>query len=320
MENELKQIEGTFCMEEIKGFDLKKIKELIIKIFKSNKIVKFTDNQLKKFAEDNKTNIKSTKHLNIILVGPSGVGKSTLINSILELENKRSTKFGLPDTMEIDFFESTKLTFLRLADSRGIEKTKESGVEAICQQIQDFIKKQLNGKDPDKYIHCIWYCWMGARLEEIEIEVLNKLSQQYSYKTLPVVIVYTNAIDQRQVGEAQNYIKDTLKLDNNFIPVLAKEKVVGTNDSQVSKIKPYNLDKLTEVSIDLAKSAVESSCYQGLIEDIKKTISDVINNLTKGVKESIDIDKKNILIKNIKNNISTISIKVFNFTIQIHFI
>jgi DNA-binding cell septation regulator SpoVG len=99
------------------------------------------------------------------------------------------------------------------------------------------------------------------------------------------------------VDAAQNYIKDLLKLSNNFIPVLAKEKIVGTKTDNGIKIKPYNLDKLTEVSIDLAKSAVESSCYQGLIEDIKKTISEEITNLTKGIKKCIDIDIKNTLNK-----------------------
>ena len=198
--------------------------------------------------------------------------------------------------MEITFHNSNKLTFLRLADSRGIEKTKESGTEAICKQIEEFIKKQLETKDPDKFIHCIWYCWTGARLELSEIDVLNQLSKQYSLKTLPVIIVYTNAIDPSQAEEAEKYIKETIKLDNHFIPVLAKEKIVGTG-KEVAHIKPYNLDKLKEVSFELAKSAVESSCYQGLIEGIKKIISEEINNLTNKVKESIDIDIRNILSK-----------------------
>ena len=296
IEEELKGMEKTFCMKEIQEFDTNKIRELLKEILKSNKIAKFIENNLKIEIDKNKNNIKNTEHLNIILVGPSGVGKSTLINAILELEKQTETGFGMPQTMDIGFYNSNKLTFLRLADSRGIEKTKESGTEAICKQIEEFIKKQLETKDPDKFIHCIWYCWTGARLELSEIDVLNQLSKQYSLKTLPVIIVYTNAIDPSQAEEAEKYIKETIKLDNHFIPVLAKEKIVGTG-KEVAHIKPYNLDKLKEVSFELAKSAVESYCYQGLIEGIKKIISEEINNLTNKVKESIDIDVRNILSK-----------------------
>lgn len=167
-------MESTFCMKEIEKFHLENIKNLIIQLFKSNKIPRFTDENLKIYIDKNHNNIKNTEHLNIILVGPAGVGKSTLINAILELEEKTKSGFGKPETMEIGFYESKKLTFLRLADSRGIEKTIESDV--ICQQIQDFIKKQLDAKDPDKFIHCIWYCWTGVRLDKNEIEVLSKLS------------------------------------------------------------------------------------------------------------------------------------------------
>ena len=293
IEEELKRVEKTFCMEEIQKFDTKKIRELIIEIFKSNKIVNFIYNNLKIYSDKNKNNIKSTEHLNIILVGPCGVGKSTLINAILELEEQTYTRFGMPITMDIEFHVSNKITFLRLADSRGIEKTQESG-EKLCKQIESFIKKQLETKDPDKFIHCIWYCWTGSRLESSEIDVLKKLSKQYSLKTLPVIIVYTNAFDPDQVKEAELYIKERLKLNNAFIPVLAKVRDFGIYGSSII-IKPFNLDKLIDTSFELAKSAVEPPCYQGLIEDIKKTIREKINILTNKVKGSIDIDVKNIL-------------------------
>ena len=82
IEEELKRMEKTFCMKEIEEFDTSKIRELIKQILKSNKIAKFIENNLKIEIDKNKNNIKNTEHLNIILVGPSGVGKSTLINAI----------------------------------------------------------------------------------------------------------------------------------------------------------------------------------------------------------------------------------------------
>ena len=56
-------------MEEIQRFNTKKIRELIIEILKSNKIANFIDNNLKIYSDKNKNNIKTTEHLNIILIG-----------------------------------------------------------------------------------------------------------------------------------------------------------------------------------------------------------------------------------------------------------
>ena len=77
--------------------------------------------------------------------------------------------------------------------------------------------KQLETKDPNKYIHCIWYCWQGTRFEESEVKIINKLSELYTFKKLPIIIVYTNAIDQSQVKSAKDIIKNTYNLENDII-------------------------------------------------------------------------------------------------------
>lgn len=85
-----------------------KIINLIIVLLKSKEISRFSDENLKIYIDKNKNNIKNTEHLNIVLVGPSGVGKSTLINAILELEGKTVEDLGKPTTMDIGFYESQK--------------------------------------------------------------------------------------------------------------------------------------------------------------------------------------------------------------------
>ena len=66
-------------------------------------------------------------------------------------------------------------------------------------------------------------------------------------------------------------------------------------------IKPFNLDKLREQSVKLAKSAIKSSCYQGLIEDIKERINKKIKDIMVKLKEKIKKDKVTIL-KNFEKN------------------
>ena len=287
--------EKNFCMEEISKFDKQKINIFLKKFLKNEKIPKFIVNYLIQLINLNKEIIKNVEHINIILVGPSGVGKSTLINSILGLNIK--TGFGRPQTQEIEFNYSDNIPFLRLVDSRGIEKNIDAGVTTTSKKIKDFIKKQIETKDYDKFIHIIWYCWTGTRLEESEVNLLKELSQQYTLETLPVIIVYTNAVFKEEIENAKKYIKEDLKLENEFIDVLAKEKKINTKDNKEEIIEAKNLDKLREKSIELAKSAVKSSIFEVMIEEIRTKIQENINILISELKKKIDIEIKKYIEK-----------------------
>ena len=152
--------------------------------------------------------------------------------------------------------------------------------------------KQLETKDPNKYIHCIWYCWQGTRFEESEVKIINKLSELYTFKKLPIIIVYTNAIDQSQVKSAKDIIKNTYNLENDIINILAKEtQIKDTKDS----IKPYNLDKLKEKSFELAQSAVNSSYSEGVLNELKNHFKEKLNSFEKVCENKILNESKNFV-------------------------
>ena len=289
----LKAEENTFCLEEISKFDKEKIKLLIKDLFKAEKIISFTKNVLKNLINDSKNEVKSVEHLNIVVVGPSGVGKSTLINAVLNSENLTPEGFGRPVSQETNFFTSEEVPFFRLADSKGIEKNAKCSVEVVLETIKNFIKSQLDTKEPDNFIHCIWYCWTGARLEESEIDLLNKLTKVYTSETLPVIIVYTNAIDPVQNENAKKYVLNQLKCKNEFVDVLSKEKEIVNG----VKIPQRNIDLLREITIKSAKTAINSSCYEGLIEDIKARIKSLVEELSEKLNNKIKIEIKNKISK-----------------------
>ena len=231
---------------------------------------------LNKFIQDSQGEIKNIEHLNIILVGPSGVGKTTLINTLLELNLKAG--YGKPQTEKLEYYTSEKFPILRLADSKGIEKNKTADVEVITKSVEGFIQEQLASNDPDKYIHCVWYCFTGTRLEGSEIEVLEKISKQYTSDKLPVIIVYTMAITESNIKNAKNYITNELNLNNEFIEILAKADKINIY-SQTIIIPPKNLDKLVETSLEKCMHSINSSCFESKMKEIRMKISEKFDEL-----------------------------------------
>ena len=307
--DEFNENSNDFCVEEIGKYDEDKITKLVESFISTENIKSVLMEKVKLQVDDyNRTKgDQSIKHLNIILVGPSGVGKSTLINSVLQLdENKGApTGIGEPCTQgEPQFYDSIKVNFIRVADSKGIEKGSY-GVDAVVESTKNFIEKQLLTKDPDKYIHCIWYCITGARFEDVEKESLQKLADIYNNSELPIIVVYTKAIMKSLYEPIEKKIRD-LKKDLEFVPVISKEIEIEESDEDEDEdeednnnkkkkkklLKKKGIRKLMDLSVEKAGKAVASACFtaikNNILEDIKK------NNEVQNIKLEQFIKTQNI--------------------------
>ena len=135
---------------------------------------------------------KNSKHFNVLLLGKTGVGKSTLINGTLDLSENEKAKTGVgePVTKEFDEYTSDKRKGLRLVDSRGIELEGQN-IKVVFDSSKKLIEDRAREGDPDKLIHCIWYCFKssGLRFENCEKEILTLLMNQYDDNNLPIIIV-----------------------------------------------------------------------------------------------------------------------------------
>ena len=197
-------------------------------------------NLIKKEIETNiEKNEFSTKlnHFNILILGRAGIGKTTLINSILEFEgtpNELLTGEGTSKTMgEPKGYTSDKVKGLRLWDSQGVDKEKYD-IPKVVEDVKKLINEASINNDPDKFIHCIWYCVSGQRFEKSESESISELMSIYDDDTLPIVIVYTEAYDEETAEKVCGEVKKVLqeKTDKNkikeinIIPIVAKKKEI----------------------------------------------------------------------------------------------
>lgn len=186
--------------------------------------------------------IKNLKTLNIIVAGKTGVGKSTLINSVFR-EKLTETGIGKPVTEHMRKI-SKKGIPLAIYDTRGFELGREIQ-EEVKQEVIDTISKGLATQDINKAIHCIWYCINTAsnRVEPEEIEWIKELSKDNQMTQVPIIIVLTQSFSKKKADEMRKMLLDETLDVIQVIPVLAEDYEI----EDLGTAKAYGLDVLIKV-------------------------------------------------------------------------
>jgi len=204
------------------------------------------DIDLDKMAQDTihaiADKIKNLNNLNIIVAGKTGVGKSTLINSVFK-EKLAETGMGKPVTTHMRKITKKEVP-LTIYDTRGFELGKEVQAE-VKKEVLDTISKGLATKDINQAIHCIWYCINTAsnRIEPEEIEWLKELSNENQITQVPIIVVLTQSFSKKKAQEMrQTLLNENLDIIQ-VIPVLAEDYEI----EDLGIAKAYGLDVLIKV-------------------------------------------------------------------------
>ena len=263
----------------LENYEYPEINKLINNEIFKEKINKYKDNavntSISLFMEE-------TKHINVILLGLCGVGKSTLINALLGSDAKAGGP--KPVTDKCEYYES-EIRHLRLWDTIGIEINNKRNAEKILDMVKKIIEDAKN-KGPDWFIHCIWYCIRGSRFQDDEEEIIKKLINIYPDGKMPIIFAYLNCVNEEERELVKGGCKKSFP-NLDFIPLLSRD-IKDENDKIT--FKSFGLADITKKTIIKFSSSINSNSFvyvkNNVINNIKKYLEEI--NIIKNLNDLFD--------------------------------
>ena len=275
---------------------------LFNKLFDNQKIFNKIDNIFINLFENNvnKVNMKELNKMNFMVIGTAGVGKSTLINQLLG-DQLAEEGMGKRCTTKTKRYESKYLPFISLTDTVGTEIGKEYNLDDVEKDTLNEINEKLNNNDPNEHIHGIIYCTTSNRFFKDELKLLLKIRERYDGKKLPIVIVYTQANNNKEANAMKDAINEFLneygeKISDddddddfgiNFIKVRAREKKYKRMGQEF--IDPcFGLSKLISTCYKKCKKIYQVPIKNSLIKIGKNKIIEYVNKIAINIQNNIN--------------------------------
>ncbi len=198
--------------------------------------------------------------VNIVIMGQSGNGKSTIVNALMGKYVAKTGK-GAAVTHENQVYStpykigSTSLE-LNLYDTVGIELS-EKVTQSTLNEIEAYLQRTKQ-KSSVGDVNLVWFCInnRSSRFQDFEVDLIRKLSYEYE---IPFIIVLTQCIDNR-VGK----LEQTIHAD---LPEVVTARILA-EDYRLrggTVIPAYGLDDLLKLSVfnfDMLKTDIlESKLY-----------------------------------------------------------
>ncbi|QZE15272.1 50S ribosome-binding GTPase [Halosquirtibacter laminarini] len=185
---------------------------------------------------------------NILLVGGTGVGKSSLINLVFGEELVKSG-IGAPITQKIERISNDKVD-VNIFDSAGYELENE---ETFYRETIGYVEK-CSSLSFENQIHLIWHLVDASSNRVLEYDL--KLNEKLKKLSIPSCTIYTkcDGIDEASVDEMIKVFNPSESFENCFTTseppffiTTQKDLVVEESNLDYNKVVKWSIGQLPEV-------------------------------------------------------------------------
>ena len=206
-----------FVTEKDKESEFKKSLTSLMEIF-TKEFMQYCPKFLQSFKANSQEIIEqysikennSIEHINFIVLGKAGVGKSSFINESLLLSDNKKAKEGRGKSVtdKSILYSSEKLKMIRMWDTQGLDYkiTQEYILNEVKRIVEDGLKQ-----GPDHYINIILYCTTGDRFQDEDGQLIYEIMKLYPSDNLPVIITQLKSYFKNKSKEMEKIIREILE-------------------------------------------------------------------------------------------------------------